>query len=67
MTPQAKGLYFGPENLEQKVLSCLQFIENMLSQLRQHYQDVPIRVLSTVDTLSFQYCGYLIKFQHEPG
>ena len=67
MTPQAKGLYFGPENLEQKVLSCLQFIENRLSQLRQHYQVVPIRVLSTIDTLSSQYSWYLIKFQHEPG
>ena len=31
MTPQDKELYFGPKNLEQKVLSYLHFIENKLS------------------------------------
>ena len=35
MTPQDKGLYFGPKNLEQKFLSYLHFIDKLAELARE--------------------------------
>ena len=47
MTPQAKGLHFGPKHLEQTISSCFHFIKTGQGKTRQHYLVlVPLRAPS---------------------